>query len=77
MFGPSTSRYLITRGLTICYEKLTQSTAMEQKDLDFRSLSPALPNLFFITSFTTQVGVISPDCLRHSLPMILIKSSER
>ena len=37
------TRNLITRVLTICHVKLTQSTAMEQKRFDLRSLSPALP----------------------------------
>ena len=31
---------------TICHMKLRQSAALEQKCLDFRSLSPALPNLW-------------------------------
>ena len=35
----------ITRVLTACYVKLTQSTALEQKRFDLRSLSPALRNL--------------------------------
>ena len=44
-FRSSTPRILITRVLTICHMKLTQSTALEQleqKRLDFRSLSPVL-----------------------------------
>ena len=36
--------HLITRVLTICHGKLTQSTALEQKCFDL-SLSPALRNL--------------------------------
>ena len=31
---------------TICHMKLRQSAALEQKRLDLRSLSPALPNLW-------------------------------
>ena len=45
-FRPSTPRNLITRILTICQIKLTQSTVLEQKRLVLRSLSPALPNIF-------------------------------
>ena len=33
-FGPSITRNLITRVLTICHVKLTQSTALEQKRFD-------------------------------------------
>ena len=43
-----TERNLITRALTICHEKLTQSIAMEQKCFDLRSLSPALSNLWLL-----------------------------
>ena len=39
-------RNLITRVLTICHVNLTQSIALEQKRLDLRSFSPALPNLW-------------------------------
>ena len=39
---PSITRNLITRVLTICHVKLTQSAVMEQKRFDLRSLSPAL-----------------------------------
>ena len=35
---------LITRDLTICHVKLMQSTALEEKRFDLRSLSPALRN---------------------------------
>ena len=38
---------LITRVLTICHVKLTQSTALKQKRFDLRSLSPALRNLCY------------------------------
>ena len=41
-FGPSITRNLITHVLTIRHVKLTQSTALEQKRFDRRSLSPAL-----------------------------------
>ena len=44
-FGPSITRNLITRVLTICQVKLTESTALKQKRFDLRSLSPALCNL--------------------------------
>ena len=47
-FGPSITRNLITRVLTICHVKLTQSTALEQKRFDLRSLSPALRNLWLL-----------------------------
>ena len=40
-----TERNLITRVLTNCHMKRTQSTAIEQKRFDLRSLSPALCNL--------------------------------
>ena len=49
---PCTPRNLITRVLTICYVKLTQSTVLEQKRLDLRSLSPALPNLWLLLVIT-------------------------
>ena len=45
-FGPSITRNLLTRVLTICHVKLTQSTALEQKRFDLRALSPALCNLW-------------------------------
>ena len=47
-FGPSIVRYLITRVLTIYHVKLKQSTAIEEKYFDLRSLSPALPNLWLL-----------------------------
>ena len=47
-FGPSITRNLITRFLTICHVKLTQSTALEQKRFDLRSLSPTLRNLWLL-----------------------------
>ena len=47
-FGPSITRNLITRVLTICRVKLTQSTAIEQKRFDLRSLSSALHNLWLL-----------------------------
>ena len=43
-FGPSITRYLITRVLTTCFVKFTQSTALGQKRFDL-SLSRALRNL--------------------------------
>ena len=48
-FGPSIARYRTTHVLTIYHVKLKQSTAIEQKHFDRRSLSPALPNLWFQT----------------------------
>jgi len=47
-FGPSITRNLITRVLTICHMKLTQSRAMEQKRFDLRSLSLSLRNLWLL-----------------------------
>ena len=47
-FGPSIALNLITRVLTICHVKLTQSTTMEQKRFDLWSLSPALRNLWLL-----------------------------
>ena len=52
-FGPSTTCNLITRVLTICHVKLTQSTALEQKRFDLRSLSPALRNLWLLLVCTS------------------------
>ena len=40
VFGPSITRNLITRVLTICYVNLTQSTAMEQSVLTFDRCRP-------------------------------------
>ena len=45
-FVPPITRNLITRVLTICRAKLTQSTTPRQKCFDLRSLSPALRNLW-------------------------------
>ena len=47
-FGPSITRYLSTRVLTICHVKPMQSTAMQQKRFDIRSLSPTLRNLWLL-----------------------------
>ena len=54
-FGLSTARYLIKGVLTVktsvCQVKLkqsSQSTVLEQKRLDLRSLSPTLPNLWLL-----------------------------
>ena len=46
--GPSITRNRLTRVLTICHVKLTQSTSLEQKRFDLRSLSPALRNLWLL-----------------------------
>ena len=43
-----TERNLITRVLTNCHMKLTQSTVIEQKRFDLLSLSPALCNLWLL-----------------------------
>ena len=47
-FGPSITRNLIMRILTICYMKLTQSRAMEQNCFDLRSLSLSLLDLWLL-----------------------------
>ena len=47
-FGPSTTRNLIMRVLSINHVKRTNSTALKQKRFDFSSLSPALRNLRFL-----------------------------
>ena len=53
MFGPSITRNLFTRALTICQVQLVQSTALEPKPFDLRSLSPALRNVWlFLVLFT-------------------------
>ena len=54
-FGPSITRNLLTRVLTICHVKLTQSTALEQKRFDLRLLSPALRNLWLLGSLSNSV----------------------
>ena len=51
MFGPSITRNLIMRVLTICHVKLTRSTVMGQKGFDLRYLSPALCNLWLLLVF--------------------------
>ena len=51
----SSPRNLNTRVLTICHVKLSQSTALEQKRLDFRSLSPTLPNLWLLLVFSIKL----------------------
>ena len=53
-FGPSITRNLITRVLTICHVKLFR-TALEQKRFDLRSLSPALRNLWLLLICTRLV----------------------
>ena len=60
-FGPSVTRYVITRVLTIYYLKLNkQGTALVQRRFDLGSLSPALPNLQF---FTSSLCYLSCGCL--------------
>ena len=52
--GPSITCYLITRVFTICHVKHTQSTALEQKRFDLRSLSPALRSLWLLLLITLK-----------------------
>ena len=47
-FGPSITHKLITRVLTIRHVKLAQTTALEQKRFDLRSLSPTFRNFWFL-----------------------------
>ena len=47
-FELSITRDLITRVLTLCHVKLTQSTVLEQKRFNLRSLSLALRNLWLL-----------------------------
>ena len=47
-FGPSITHKLITRVLTICQVKFAQSTALKEKRLDLRSLSPTFRNFWFL-----------------------------
>ena len=54
----SITRYLITRVLTICHVKRTQSTALEQKRFDLRLLSPALRNLWLFIVLVL-IGIFS------------------
>ena len=57
---------LITRALTICHEKRTQSIAMEQKCFDLRSLSPALSNLWLLpVLFLFSLHHIDPTLTLH------------
>ena len=59
-FRPSTPRALITRVLTICQVKLTQSTTLKQKRVDLRSLSPALPNLWLLLVLQSNFSLRTP-----------------
>ena len=52
-FGLSITRKLITRLLTICHVKLSQSTALEQKRFELRLLSPAFHNLWLLLVYFT------------------------
>ena len=47
-FGRSITCNLMTRVLTICHVKLTQSTDMKQKRFELRLLLPALRNLWLL-----------------------------
>ena len=61
-----TERNLITRALTICHHKLTQSIAIEQKCFDLRSLSPALSNLWLLlVLFLFSLHHIDPTLTLH------------
>ena len=62
--GPSITRNLITRVLTICHVKLTQSAVMEQKRFDLRSLSPALHSFVFHSFGAIKEKARSPYVLR-------------
>ena len=53
------TRNLITRVLTICHAKLMQSTALEQKRFDLRSLSPGRRNLWLLLYITLASHVVS------------------
>ena len=53
-FGPSITRNLITRVLTICHVKRTRNPAPEQKRFDLPSLSPA-HNLWLLLVFIQNV----------------------
>ena len=55
-FRPYTPRSLITCVLPFLQVKLTQSTAMEQKRLDLRSLSRALTNLWLLLVYCLIAG---------------------
>ena len=73
----SITRNLITRVLTICHVKLTQSTSLEQKRFDLRSLSPALRTLWLLLAliviFFFSVIVASPyTTTSHSYEVIEI-----
>ena len=52
-FGLSITRKLIARIVTICYLKLSQSTALEQKRFEVRLLSPAFHNLWLLLVYFT------------------------
>ena len=57
-FPPSNPRNLITRVLTICHEKHTQSThCVGAKAFELRSLSPALCNLFLLLVYLWGIEV--------------------
>ena len=65
--GPSITRNLITRVLTIYHVKLTQSAVMEQKHFDLRSLSPALHTFVFHSFGATYVLRWQRGCTSSSL----------
>ena len=54
-FGLSNPRNLITRVLTLCHVKLTQSTLLEQKRFNLRSLLPALRNLWLLLKLDSPI----------------------
>ena len=53
-----------------CRVKLTQSTALEQKRLDLRSLSPAIPNLWLllVKIFDNFVKRYRDKVVKHRVP---------
>ena len=76
-FWPSTPRNLITRVSTIFHVKLAQSTALEQKRLDLRSLSPALPILWLLLVYLTYLSRILSISISLSISSCLVLASFR
>ena len=73
---PSITRNLITRVLTICHVKLTQSAVMEQKRFDLRSLSPALHSFVILgdpgaVSRVDKMFVVKVYCKIETSPWAL------
>ena len=76
-FRPSTPRTLITRVLTIYEVNFTQNTALEQKRLVLRSLSPALPTLITNNYYKFLLIIIINFFKNVSLPFTLPSSKNR